>query len=132
LTLAGDGIELSFSLLPPAPIADLTNTVWVLQSLIEGDSVSGVAGERATLELFTDGSMLGSTGCRSLNGRYLVSGAEILINELAAQGDCPQELQAQDGVVVNVLGDGFRAMVEGNTLTLSKAGSQGLVYRAEG
>lgn len=132
LTITGEGVELVFNELPPVPTADLTNTVWVLESLIEGDSASSVGGERATLELFTDGSMLGSTGCRHLHGRYLVSGAEVLINELAAEGDCPQELEAQDGLVVTVLGDGFRGLIEGDTLTLTAAGNLGLTYRAEG
>jgi len=132
LTLTSEGVELAFTELPPVPTADLTNTVWVLESLIEGDSASSVGGERATLELFTDGSMLGSTGCRNLNGRYVVSGAEVLMNELAAEGGCPQELEDQDSLVLTVLGDGFRALVEGDTLTLTSAGNQGLVYRAEG
>jgi heat shock protein HslJ len=132
LTLTGEGVELVFSELAPVLTADLTNTVWVLESLIEGNSASSVGGERATLELFTDGSMLGSTGCRSLHGRYVVRGAEVVINELAAEGECTDELRAQDSLVVGVLGDGFRARVEGGILTLTKAGNLGLTYRAEG
>ncbi|MDP9494395.1 MAG: META domain-containing protein [Actinomycetota bacterium] len=132
LTLAGEGVELEFNELPPVPTADLTNTVWVLVSLIDGDTASSVGGERATLELFTDGSMLGSTGCRSLHGRYVVSGGEVQMNELAAEGECPQQLEAQDSQVVAVLGDGFRALVDGDHLTLTSTGNQGLVYRAEG
>jgi heat shock protein HslJ len=69
LTLSdGSSVELNFVALPPAPIADLTGSVWVLTRLIDGDSVSNAAGDRATLELYTDGSMLGSTGCRTLHG----------------------------------------------------------------
>lgn len=132
LTLTGDGVELVFVALPPVPIADLTGTVWVLDGLIQGDTVSSAMGERATLELFSDGSMLGSTGCRTLNGSYILNGAGVLINELAATGECPQELQDQDGLVVTVLGDGFRAMVEGGTLELSSIGDIGLIYRTEG
>ncbi|HSO50114.1 MAG TPA: META domain-containing protein, partial [Acidimicrobiia bacterium] len=132
LTLTGAGVELVFNKLPPVPTAALTNTVWVLETLIEGDSASSVGGERATLELFTDGSMLGSTGCRNLHGRYVVSGAEIQMPEFAAEGECPQELEAQDGMVVTVLGDGFRVLVEGEVLTLTSAGNLGLIYHAEG
>ena len=33
--------------------------------------------------------------------------------ELAAEGDCPPDLQAQDSHVISVLGDGFRASVDG-------------------
>jgi heat shock protein HslJ len=131
LTLRGDGAELVFTALPPVPTAELTGTVWVLESLIDGDSAASVSGERATLELFTDGSMLGSTGCRTLHGRYAVVGAEVTMPEMAAEGECPTDLQSQDGHVVNVLGGGFRAVVEGQQLTLTASGDVGLVYRAE-
>jgi heat shock protein HslJ len=89
-------------------------------------------GERATLELYTDGSMLGSTGCRSLHGRYEVVGAEVSMVEMAADGECLAALQGQDAQVVSVLGDGFRAAIDGDRLTLTSAGSLGLVYRAVG
>jgi heat shock protein HslJ len=131
LTLTGEGVELVFVALAPVPTADLTGTVWVLDSLVQGDSVSSVMGERATLELFTDGSMLGSTGCRTLNGRYTVTGAEVVLNELSAEGECTAELEVQDNLVVTVLGDGFRAAIEGDTLTLSSVGNEGLIYKAD-
>jgi heat shock protein HslJ len=132
LTLSGDGVELLFVSLPPANIEDLTGSVWVLIRLIDGDSVSNAAGDRATLELFTDGSMLGSTGCRSLHGSYTVDGAEVVMTEMSAEGDCPEALAEQDNHVVTVLGDGFRAVVEDRTLTITSAGEQGLVYREDG
>jgi heat shock protein HslJ len=75
--------------------------------------------------------MLGSTGCRTLHGRYAVVGAEVTMPEMAAEGECPTDLQSQDGHVVNVLGGGFRAVVEGQQLTLTASGDVGLVYRAE-
>jgi heat shock protein HslJ len=131
LTLTGSGVELLFEALPPAPTAELTGTVWVLESLVDEDSVSSVGGDRATLELYTDGSMLGSTGCRDLHGRYEVVGAEVTMPELAAEGECPPDLQAQDSQVVSVLGDGFRAAVEDQVLSLTSSGGSGLVYRAE-
>ncbi|HEX9848458.1 MAG TPA: META domain-containing protein, partial [Acidimicrobiia bacterium] len=40
LTLTGPGTELVFEMLEPVPDAELTNTVWVLDSLIMGDAVS--------------------------------------------------------------------------------------------
>lgn len=131
LTISGDGVELTFQALDPVPGSELTNTVWVLNGLIEGDTVSSVQGERATLELFTDGSVLGGTGCRLLTGHYEVEGAEVLFTELSAEGDCPSDLMAQDGHVVTVLGDGFRADVEGRQLTLWSVGDLGLVYVAD-
>ncbi len=132
LTLRGGNTELVFELLPPVPEAELTGTVWVLESLVQGDAVSSVAGERATLELFTDGSLIGSTGCRILTGSYVISGAEVQFTRFSAGGECPPELARQDDHVVSVLGDGFRAEVDGDTLIVTAAGGQGLIYRAEG
>jgi len=131
LTLSGEDVELVFTALPPVPTADLTGTVWVLESLVDEDSVSSVGGERATLELYSDNSMLGSTGCRDLHGRYEVTGAEVTMPEMAAEGDCSPDLQAQDSHVISVLGDGFRASVEGQVLSITSSGGLGLDYRAE-
>lgn len=133
LTLPGEGVELVFSQLPPVPTADLTNTVWVLDGLIDGDSVSSVAGERASLEIYTDGSMIGSTGCRSLHGVYAISGSEVTMTEFLARGECADPaVQAQDDQVTAVLGEGFGVTIEGGSLTLTSQGGLGLTYRAEG
>lgn len=132
LVLRGERSELVFNPLPPVPEAELTNTVWVLEGLIQGDAVSSVSGERATLELFTDGSFIGSTGCRTLAGSYQIAGAEVPFTRLSASGECPPELAAQDNQVVSVLGDGFRVEIDGDRLIVSSAGGEGLMYRAEG
>lgn len=131
LTLSSDGVEVGFEALAPAPEAELTNTVWVLDGLISGEAVSSVSGERATLELFSDGSVLGGTGCRLLQGRYTISGAEVVFTELSAEGECDPSLAEQDSHVVTVLGDGFRAEVDGRRLTLWSMGDEGLSYRSE-
>jgi heat shock protein HslJ len=130
LTLTGPGAELSYTLLPPVPTSELVGTVWILDGLITGDAVSSVSGDEATLELFTDGSLIGSTGCRTLNGRYVISGASVNFNEFGAEGDCPGDLAGQDSHVVTVLGDGFRVEIDGNRLTVTSAGDLGLTYRA--
>jgi hypothetical protein len=51
---------------------------------------------------------------------------------MSAEGECPEDLAQQDSHVVTVLGDGFRAVVDDRTLTLTSLGEQGLVYRDEG
>lgn len=130
LSGAGSDVELIFTILEPAPVGDLVDTVWVLESLIEGDAVASVGGERAMLILHPDGTFEGSTGCRSIAGDYTVSGAEVVFTSWGAEGECPADLVDQDGVVVAVLGDGFRAEVDGAMLTLWSRGDQGLVYRA--
>lgn len=130
LTLRGDGVELVYAALPPVPDAGLTGTVWVLDGLIQGDTVSSVGGERATLEMFTDGSLLGSTGCRTLSGTYVVTGAEVSMTGLEANGTCPAELANQDTLMVTVLSDRFTVEIEGNTLNLTSPEDLGLVYLA--
>lgn len=131
LVLAGEGAELSYVELPPVPTADLIGTVWVLESLLQDDTAASVGGERATLELLSDGSLIGSTGCRTLTGSYMVRGAEVRVQELAAGGECPRELADQDSRVLSVIGDRFRVQIEGDAMTLTSAGDEGLVYRAE-
>lgn len=128
LTLGGPDVRLTFRLLPPVPQADIVGTMWVLETVVTGDAASSVQGE-ATLALAADGTFSGLTGCRSLAGRYLVQGDEILFTELRADGECPASMEPQDSVIVSVLGDGFTAVVEGDAMTLT-AGGQSLVYRA--
>lgn len=129
LTLTGDGVELVFERLAPPPTADIVGTVWVLESLISADAVSSVMGEPALLVLDPNGSFTGSTGCRSFTGRYTIANAEILFTEFAMdQTTCSPELQDQDNHVVSVLGDGFRAEVDGEKLTIAGTGNEGLGY----
>jgi heat shock protein HslJ len=45
-------------------------------------------------------------------------------------GVCPPAAVEQERVVLQVLGDGFRAEVDGDRLTLTSRGGDGLVYRA--
>ena len=130
LRLRGEGVELVFVALPPVPDARLTATVWVLDGLVQGDSVSSVSGDRATLELFSDGSLLGSTGCRSLSGNYVVTGTAVSVSGLEAEGSCPSDLTDQDALVVTVLSDGFTVEIQGKTLTLTSTGGMGLLYLA--
>ena len=132
LTLSGPDTTLKFEALPPVPTADLLGTVWVLDGLVSGDSVSSVAGERATLELFSDGSLLGSTCCRTLTGTYVESAGSIETPTLAADGECPDDLFGQDSQVISVLEGPFQAQVDGRSLTLTRSGGEGLTYRAEG
>jgi heat shock protein HslJ len=130
LTLRGEGVELVFTSLAPVPTADLVDTVWILESLVEGNSVSTVMGD-ATLELRDDGTLTGSTGCRELTGTWVTAGDTVQFTEFAALGDCDPELASQDEHVTTVLGDGFTATIEGDRLLVRSAGLEGLDYRAD-
>lgn len=130
LVLSGPAVELRFVRLEPAPVAAIVGTEWVLETLVQGEVASAPRGTRATLLLAHDGTMSGSTGSRTLTGRYVLRGDELLMIEMAARGeDPPADLAAQDSHIVSVLGDGFTARVEDGRLVLASSGSLGLVYR---
>jgi heat shock protein HslJ len=134
LTLTGDGVELVFDPVPPPEAADLTNTVWVLDGLIQGDAVSTpVVDTRATVEFFTDGSMLGDTGCRPFSAQYAVSGDQVTVEGgLASDGhECEPPLDDQDALITSVLSDAFRVEIEGNRLTTWSDDDLGLTFVAE-
>jgi heat shock protein HslJ len=129
LVLTGVGVELRFNLQPPVPEAALVDTEWILESLIDGDVASSTAGH-AKLELLPDGTFAGSTGCRELSGRYMIYGDTVQVTEMGAHGECPPELSDQDGRVIGVIEGPFTVAIEGNTLTITSSGNQGLVFHS--
>lgn len=133
LVLRGAGDTWTFELLPPVPTAELTGTTWRLDGYVSGDAVSNEIGmDAATLVLHSDGTVTGSTNCRELSGTWIESGAEVLLNELAATGVCADEAATDlDGRILEVLGDGFTASIDGQRLTLTAPGSVGLTYIAD-
>jgi heat shock protein HslJ len=132
LVLSGENTILEFEVLPPVPTAELLNTVWVLDGLVTGDSVSSVIGDRATLELFSDGSFLGSTGCKSFNGTYTEVAEGLRTTDITPQGDCADDVSAQDSHVLAVLGGSYKTEIDTRSLYVTTSGELGLVYLAEG
>jgi heat shock protein HslJ len=131
LTLSGTDVELVFRLVPPVADAPLAGPVWVLDSIITGDAVSSVMGDPATLELRDDGTMSGTTGCRTFDGRYTVSDATVSVMELSNDDRaCPAELVPQDEHVLDVIARGFGFEIDGERLTLTD-GTDGLGYRLD-
>jgi heat shock protein HslJ len=129
LVLTGPQVELRFVLLPPLPNADLVGPVWVLDSLISGETVSSTQGAEATLQLTTDGAISGTTGCRSFGGRYTISGTHVGVTDLVTdKRACASDLVGQDEHVLAVIGKGFTVTITGNSLTLAADGT-GLGYR---
>ena len=132
LTLTGPGVELLFDRLAPVPLAQLVGTDWLLDSIVAGDVVSSVEGDPATLRIGADGTLKGSTGCRTFSGRWVEANGGITPTDLGMdQAECPPDLAGQDGHVVGVL-EGFRVAIDGQTLTLTGGGGDGLIYRAPG
>jgi heat shock protein HslJ len=132
LVLRGTGVELRFDRLPEPPTSELVDTVWVLDTLFVGDVASSPTGDPATLELHSDGTFVGSTGCRTFSGDWLERAEQIVAPSFAMdQTECPAALRQQDDHVVTVIGDGFVPTIERDLLTLVDPGGVGLVYRAE-
>jgi len=133
LLLTGPNVELQFELVPPVPTAQLIGPTWVLDAIISGDTASSThaAADRATLVFSSDGTFEGGTGCRILSGQYVVSGDTVQINAFRADGDCGADVASQDGQVISVLEGGFTVQIEGDRLTETGSGGEGLFYRAE-
>ena len=132
LGLRGEAVDLRFHPLPQAPVADLVDTTWTLETLFVGDVASPPEGDPATLELRSDGTFSGSTGCRTFTGRWVEAGEQVRAPDFRmGDTECRPELAQQDSHVVSVLGDGFVPSIEGDLLTLLDPGGVGLVYRAE-
>lgn len=132
LVLEGPQLELRFVRLQPPPTAELVDTVWLLEALVIDGVASEPMGEPAALEIRSDGTFSGSTGCRTFDGRWTEYGDEIMTPEWGMNDEtCPPRIMGQDSHVVSVIGDGFVPSVEGDRLTISDAGGDALVYRAQ-
>lgn len=147
LELTGPDVALGFEALPPVPTAELTDTTWVLDGLVIGAGDDGsvsstvVTADEATLRLADDGTVEATTGCRAFTGSWTERGDEIVFPELGVRDDAPDgaaadttsceaAVAAQEDHVLSVLGDGFRAEVDGQRLTLRSRDDLGLLYRA--
>lgn len=130
LVLRADEGTLRFRSLPPVAVSDLVDTRWVLESLVTGGTVSSTAVGAAVLELRSDGTVAGSTGCRRFTGTWDTFGDEVRFPDFGfdAVVECPVELASQDAVVVSVL-EGFTVSIDGDVLTATGGGTT-LVYRA--
>lgn len=130
LVMSGSDAELVFTAVPPVSEQALIGTVWMLESLIDGDAAIQAVGDDSGLVFRADGTLAAGTGCRTLTGTYVAVGDEIETPELSAEGDCTRELEGQDSHVVSVFEGGFTVEIDGDRLTLTAAGNEGLVYRS--
>jgi heat shock protein HslJ len=139
LRLTGDGIELVYAPVASEPDAELVGTVWVLDTVIDGDgpdgTASSVVGDEATLELHDDGSYTFGTGCNTGGGRYELDGDRLVFPQGASgasEQGCEGQLGVQEEHVYAVLTDTSADVhLEGQRLTLT-AGDRGLAYTAAG
>lgn len=132
LTLTGPDTELVFRRVPPIDTRPLTNTTWVLQSLLQGETSSSTVADAkpALLELSRDGTFEGTTGCRRFEGEWTTSGDVVEVTRMVFSGAC-KLAAAQDAHVAAVIATGFRAKVTEDRLELTSDKDElGLVYVA--
>jgi heat shock protein HslJ len=124
LTLSsGDGVVLEFGPVAPTPVADLVGTTWTLTTLLDGETASSTVGKPATLTLADDGTVTGSTGCRTFRGRWEQDSDTLTIGPLATPKiGCSPETQPQDTHVLAVLDGEVVVTLEGQSLTLERDG----------
>lgn len=104
----------------------------MLDGLVDGDAVSSTIAGAAPgiLELREDGTLTGSTGCRTFDGRYALDGSTLAISDLVTDDRACPDLAAQDEHVLAVLDGEVTVAIDGPQLTLT-SGELGLIYRAE-
>lgn len=133
----GVGTSLVFERVEPVADAELVGTRWVLDTLITGDAASNSPGMAdAFLEFSDDGVLVGSTGCRRLEGEWSIEGATIRIPVLSAIDDpnagvCAPESVVLDGDIIAVVESGAMVDIEGGRLTLTAPGGNGLSFQAQ-
>lgn len=138
LAETGVGTGLMFDRVEPVDDAELVGTTWRLDTLIEGDAASNWSGmDLAYLEFHDDGTVVGSTGCRLLEGDWVLQGATVQIPSLAAVDDpaagvCAPDSEALDGAIIAVVESTMTAEIAGNRLTLTAPGGDGLSFVADG
>lgn len=133
LRLQGGEVTLEFEIVEPVATADLVDTTWKLDTIIQGEAASSTMGdaEEATLHLATDGTFTGGTGCRTVAGDYVITGDTVQFTSWGADGECPQSLSTQDSQVISVLEGPFTVSIDGNRLTIMAPGGEGLGYLAQ-
>jgi heat shock protein HslJ len=132
---------LTFERVEPVDDTELVGSMWVLDTLIIGDTASNSSGmDAAFLEFSADGNLTGSTGCRRLEGEWSLEGATIQIPILSAIDDptagvCSPESKSLDGDIIAVIESATNAeiegQIEGNRLTLTAPGGYGLSFTAD-
>lgn len=128
LILTGDGVELRFAALPDVPTEAIVDRAWRLVALTEDGVDRGPLGDVATVTYRSDGTLQGSTGCRTFTGRWTVVNAGITATEMAMdQLECPPDLLAQDGHVTEVVGSNTPS-IDGDRLRLQGRFGLGLAY----
>ena len=134
LTLVGDDLEFSFTLVPAATSDQVVGT-WSLTGVLLGDAVLPPLGAGPQITFTDDGTVSGSTGCADFTGSYaLVSGKNVIDDLKYVEGVCTaEETQTMiDTNVREVLDNGFLIHPgEGSLNLVSSTTDSTLIYATQ-
>ncbi len=133
LTISGDEGSITFEM--PLPVVDvvLDDTLWTLDTLINGEAASSVLSTtRPTMTIdTTSGSIRGTTGCNDYFGEIRVEDTVVAITGLGwTEIGCERPVMRQEAAILEVLQTAESLTIEGDTLTLLGAEGRALVFRA--
>lgn len=115
-----------------SPDLPLVGTRWVLDGLIQGDSVSSVPGLLVAEVTFPEeGEVVLNTGCNMGSGTVVTTGDTIAWGQLMlTKKACTKDNGSVEGALLSVLDGETTYEIEEHSLTITK-GDQGLTFRAE-
>jgi heat shock protein HslJ len=117
------------------PDRPVTGTRWVVDTIINGDIASSVAGgTEAFLTIDGAGAVLGHTGCRAVRGRATVTDTTIRFTDVGGlDNTCTGDAARLHDAVATILREEVRYRVDGPTLSLTTLDQGvGLRLRADG
>lgn len=128
MRVSAEGGVLVFEPIGDIGLDEIAGEIWVMSEWTSGGETVEASGE-PWMVLDLAGVMQGSTGCRSLSGEWILSDTqEIVLTTFGADGSCAEDLTTQDGIVVNILGDGFSAARNGDILITNSAGNESATW----
>ena len=128
LVFLGGGVELRFRSTEPTLSVALEGTEWVLDSLIQGESVSTPAAPSDLTITATE--LEGDSGCNGFGARLTIDGATLDAEVIETEEEgCSDSIMRQEALIYRVLGSRPIWQIEGSTLTIETA-DEGLIYKA--
>jgi heat shock protein HslJ len=110
---------------PPAQ-ATLTDTLWVLSGIAQGDAVSNTQIDSEITAEFKDGHMGGSSGCNSYSAPYEAEGTNLTLGQAVStlMACADEEVNQREREFLTALAAVAQYEIQRNTLSLSDAEGQ--------
>lgn len=117
---------------PAEPASALAGTTWSLINIAAGQNVQpALGGVQVTIQFSADGRVSGFAGCNNYTGAYSLSGETISVGPLASTRKACQAagVMQQEQQVLEILNGARQAVLADETLTITDAAGQSLVFR---